>query len=1033
MAWPQATDYAAAVQNPAVSFSDADLRQGQVVGDLLGLPRPHSGNFADVYQIQGPGGQAWAVKCFTREVHNLQGRYQAISEHLAQHPRAFMVDFHYQEQGICVRGQWFPIVKMRWVEGFRLNEFVAEQLDRPAVLDRLAHLIVKLALELGEAHMAHGDLQHGNVLLVPGSKTNSLSLCLIDYDGMYVPALAQQPSGEVGHPHYQHPQRLAEGFYHPDMDRFSLLILYTALRALCVAGKELWQRYDNGENLLFREEDFRRPADSKLLAELWQLGHAEVQALIGQLVVANRQPVAQTPLLPGEQVQPLTASQEEEVRTLLRLPSRPVVVEALPPGSSPVPPRRRPWGWAALGEVLLTRARTVGSVAASVVLFGFLLTWLLARPATDGSSGPGGSLPGATGPALQEVKDITMEGGQPCQVPITVLRNGRSTATLQVKVEGLPAQVSARPVTLPPFRDSGCVELTAPLRAEVAPQPVTLALYCEGDRVSQQQVTLTVLRHPLPRLLPVPPVRLKAGLAQTVLYQVERQGNRDRLQIKMEGLPPRTSHNPVQFDADQPEPPLAVTAAADAPVLAGATARLTLWIGNELIASQPVSVAVEKGLGPPRLVAPAGVSLTPGKRERVEVTVQRNGFTGAIEVGCAELPQGVKCLPATMAVGEDSAMLELQAGDQAAAGMQRFVLVGRAGDLPLDPVEVLVTIKKPAETVPLVRRLPLPQRVEFATGDGVKLVGQFYPSTKDRNSRAVLLIPPIGSATGERAWQDLAQALQGKGYAVLSFDFRGHGSSTEVLPEFLSYAHNRLVRTVRLNVLQQPKLLARDFPPAYWPHLVNDIAAARSLLDHKNDLGELNSRYLVVIAAGRGAALASLWLAAEWQRYEAPGFGVLAGGKSDAEGKAIAAAVWLSLDPSRLGRAAFPVDTWLANVGRSHRTPMLFLAGQEDKDRAGRAQALAERARGSRLTVSKVIANTALADLALLRPELPTQEEILKFLAAVEELNPPGECQQIGYQAKTYQWQFPIGLPATAKFGGLETLAPLPVERMGVR
>ena len=66
MPWPQATDYNGAIQCPPVCFCDPDLRQGQAEGDLFGLPRPHSGNFADVYQVRSPDGQAWAVKCFTR-------------------------------------------------------------------------------------------------------------------------------------------------------------------------------------------------------------------------------------------------------------------------------------------------------------------------------------------------------------------------------------------------------------------------------------------------------------------------------------------------------------------------------------------------------------------------------------------------------------------------------------------------------------------------------------------------------------------------------------------------------------------------------------------------------------------------------------------------------------------------------------------------------------------------------------------------------------------------------------------------------
>ena len=62
----------------------------------------------------------------------------------------------------------------------------------------------------------------------------SLALRLIDYDGMYVPALAGTRSGEVGLPAYQHPQRIREGTYNAEVDRFSHLVIYTAIRCLMV-------------------------------------------------------------------------------------------------------------------------------------------------------------------------------------------------------------------------------------------------------------------------------------------------------------------------------------------------------------------------------------------------------------------------------------------------------------------------------------------------------------------------------------------------------------------------------------------------------------------------------------------------------------------------------------------------------------------------------------------------------------------------------------------------------------------------------
>src|SRR5204863_8121339 len=130
---------------------------------------------------------------------------------------------------------------------------------------------LRLARRLREANLAHCDLQHGNVLLVPGRRAESLAVKLIDYDGMFVPALAGSPSGEVGHPAYQHPQRLRDGTYNLEVDRFPHLVIYTALRGLIVGSRYLWNKFDNGDNLLFRQQDLERPDDSAVFKELSKL------------------------------------------------------------------------------------------------------------------------------------------------------------------------------------------------------------------------------------------------------------------------------------------------------------------------------------------------------------------------------------------------------------------------------------------------------------------------------------------------------------------------------------------------------------------------------------------------------------------------------------------------------------------------------------------------------------------------------------------------------------------------------------------
>src|SRR5260370_23683812 len=167
MTWPLSQDHNEAIQNSGVNFSDPELRSGEPRRNALGLPVPCSGNFADVYEVRN-GTRAWAVKCFTREIAGLRERYVEIGDYLHTVRLPFMVTFKYLDGAIRASGQWYPVVKMDWVEGYALNDFVRQNLGNAPALERLAEAWISLAGLLRQAKLAHGDLQHGNVLLVPG-------------------------------------------------------------------------------------------------------------------------------------------------------------------------------------------------------------------------------------------------------------------------------------------------------------------------------------------------------------------------------------------------------------------------------------------------------------------------------------------------------------------------------------------------------------------------------------------------------------------------------------------------------------------------------------------------------------------------------------------------------------------------------------------------------------------------------------------------------------------------------------------------
>ena len=131
---------------------------------------------------------------------------------------------------------------------------------------------------------------------------------------MWVPALAGKKSGEVGHPSYQHPQRLREGTYNIEVDRFPLLLIATALRALKARGKALWDKYDNGDNLLFKEADLREPAQSALFQELIHIGDPSAVGLTAPLLKSLWARLELAPLL--EELMP-------EARPASVMPTRP--------------------------------------------------------------------------------------------------------------------------------------------------------------------------------------------------------------------------------------------------------------------------------------------------------------------------------------------------------------------------------------------------------------------------------------------------------------------------------------------------------------------------------------------------------------------------------------------------------------------------------------------------------------------------------------------------------------------------------------
>ena len=287
MPWPALTDFSEAIQNPKQCFEGTDLEGGQVATNRRGLPLVFSGSFACVYSVSSHG-RSFAVRCFTREVRDHQSRYNQISDYLINVLPPSFVHFQYVVQGIRLRGSWYPIVKMEWVEGNLLNKFIESSLNDPVTLRRVAAQWRGGAMaSLRGLRIAHNDLQHGNVMVQEDG-----TIRLVDYDGLFLPQFQGANSPELGHRHYQHPQRSHED-YGDYVDNFPSLVIYLSLIAVST-DPGLWS-FNNDDNLVFTRSDFADPGSSEIFVRLKGSSDPAVVKLSERLEECCRLPVDRVP------------------------------------------------------------------------------------------------------------------------------------------------------------------------------------------------------------------------------------------------------------------------------------------------------------------------------------------------------------------------------------------------------------------------------------------------------------------------------------------------------------------------------------------------------------------------------------------------------------------------------------------------------------------------------------------------------------------------------------------------------------------
>jgi hypothetical protein len=272
--YPTGGQYRDSLYNTDLCFKDSTLKGGTVNTDHLGMPKLISGNFAGVFTVRSSANQQWAVKCFTRFVDHQEERYQRISEALRPVKKPWRVEFDYLSEGVMCEGHWYPALKMEWLDAVGLIPFIEKCLWEPAKLADLAAKFARMVEDLAALGIAHGDLQHDNLLV-----TSSGELKLIDYDGMYVPSLAKMGACEFGHRNYQSPARTMST-WGPYLDNFSAWVIYASLAALTIEPS-LWTllRDRGDEALLFKKDDYGDQRASRAFQVLTKSRVPDLQAL----------------------------------------------------------------------------------------------------------------------------------------------------------------------------------------------------------------------------------------------------------------------------------------------------------------------------------------------------------------------------------------------------------------------------------------------------------------------------------------------------------------------------------------------------------------------------------------------------------------------------------------------------------------------------------------------------------------------------------------------------------------------------------
>ena len=284
MQYPLISEYVRAIQDASSNLDK--LAHLVPVLDDHGEPYRSSGAFAVVFKMKDEQtGKCYALKCFTEEQEGRAEAYRQIADELEFVDSSYITSVKYLDKEIFVDSSCeedeFPVLLMDWIDGETMESYIAENYQDNYTMAMLCYRFCKMAAWLRSQPFAHGDIKPDNIMVRPDG-----NLTLVDYDGMFVPAMKGQKSPTIGTKDFSHPLRTVDDF-DETIDDFALASIALSLKAISLKPS-LLDEYGAADRLLFSADDYCDLSKSKVMAALQeQINNKELTTLLSMFLLAK--------------------------------------------------------------------------------------------------------------------------------------------------------------------------------------------------------------------------------------------------------------------------------------------------------------------------------------------------------------------------------------------------------------------------------------------------------------------------------------------------------------------------------------------------------------------------------------------------------------------------------------------------------------------------------------------------------------------------------------------------------------------------